>query len=219
MTRFLLVHGAWHGGWCFDALARALEERGHEVEAPDLPMDRPPADVNRYADLLAPHAEAAVVVGHSLGGVTIPFVAERAPVERLVFLAALLPEIGGRREDAPRPLLPTFTQHIARREDGRSWWPDFEVAREHLFRDCSEDVARWAWQRLRPQVPLEWGELETLAAPVATIVCRNDVAVSPEWSRWAARELLHVEPVEVDAGHFPMLTQPTELAGVLEALA
>ena len=39
MARFVLVHGAWHGGWCFRELVRELEARGHEVAAPDLPCD------------------------------------------------------------------------------------------------------------------------------------------------------------------------------------
>ena len=65
-----------------------LEQRGHQVVAPDLPCDDPAADLTTYADLvceaIAPYDDDVVVVGHSLGGLTIPLVAARRPVRHLV---------------------------------------------------------------------------------------------------------------------------------------
>jgi pimeloyl-ACP methyl ester carboxylesterase len=57
------------------------------------------------------------------------------------------------------------------------------------------------------------------AGPSAYVLTRRDVVVRPDWQARAARELLGVEPVELDAGHFPMITHPVELADVLERLA
>src|SRR5207245_8677013 len=83
MASFSLVHGAWHGGWCWDLLRAELEARGHAVDAPDLPCEDVAAGVEEYAAVVP---AADVVVGHSLGGYTIPH------VEALthVFLCALV---------------------------------------------------------------------------------------------------------------------------------
>jgi len=67
--RYVLVHGAWHGGWCWERVARELASRGHDVAAPDLPSDQPGLTQLDYAALIGPEPDA-VVVGHSLGGLT-----------------------------------------------------------------------------------------------------------------------------------------------------
>ena len=71
MARFLLVHGAWGGGWVWDDVASALAQRGHDVAAPDLPCEDIDLTQLDYAAALGPHADA-IVVGHSLAGQTIP---------------------------------------------------------------------------------------------------------------------------------------------------
>src|SRR5260370_14051399 len=73
---FALVHGAYHGAWCWDLLRRELERDGHSTSAVDLPCDDPDAGAERYADVVVraiPKRSAGVVlVGHSLAGLTIP---------------------------------------------------------------------------------------------------------------------------------------------------
>jgi pimeloyl-ACP methyl ester carboxylesterase len=97
-----LIHGAWHGRWCWEKLIPKLERNGHTVVARDLPglgSDRTPAaeiTLQAYVDAvcgqLAKEAEPAVVVGHRMGGVVISEVAERIPekVKALVYLTAYL---------------------------------------------------------------------------------------------------------------------------------
>lgn len=72
MTTFALVHGAWHGAWCWKRLAGELERRGHGVVAVDLPCDDPDATFAGYAavvvDALGDTGDDVVLVGHSLGG-------------------------------------------------------------------------------------------------------------------------------------------------------
>jgi predicted alpha/beta hydrolase len=91
MATFSLVHGSQHGGWAWDLLRGELEERGHTVAAPDLPCEDVNAAIVEYAAVVP---AADVVVGHSLGGLTIPLV----PARVLVFLCAVVP--GVRWEDA-----------------------------------------------------------------------------------------------------------------------
>ena len=98
MTTIALVHGAFHGAWCWDHLRPELEARGFAVVAPDLPCDDPSAGCVAYADVvvtaLAHVNDEVILVGHSLGGLTIPLVAAARPVRRMVFLCAFLPQPG-----------------------------------------------------------------------------------------------------------------------------
>ena len=81
MTTFVLVHGAWHGAWCWELVSEALQGKGHKVIAPDLPgmgADKTPLkDVSlaSWADhvcgLIRPLGEKVVLAGHSRGGVVI----------------------------------------------------------------------------------------------------------------------------------------------------
>src|SRR5215216_4846563 len=75
VTTFALVHGAWHGAWCWERLTPALEAGGHRVVAVDLPCEDATATFETYAEVVvqALDAEAeVVVVGHSLAGLTVP---------------------------------------------------------------------------------------------------------------------------------------------------
>lgn len=207
MARFVLVHGAWHGGWCFDRVAGELERRGHVVEAPDLPCDRVGLTVRDYAALIGPQPDA-VVLGHSLGGLTIPFVEARVRV----YVAALLP-LENVYDDA---LLDDFGGFL-RDEQDRSYWPDREAAAAKMYPDCSREVSDAAFERLRPQA-----RIAPVPCPVAAgdvfLVTRRDRAVDPAWQRRSAAE--HgLRAFELDAGHSPFLTQPVELAALLDSLA
>ena len=96
MTAFALVHGAWEGAWIWERLTPELEARGHRVVAMDLPCEDAAATFEAYADVVvgaleAEELEEVVVVGHSLAGLTIPIVAARRAVSRLIYLCALVP--------------------------------------------------------------------------------------------------------------------------------
>jgi len=102
---FVLVHGAWHGGWCWERVAGLLADKGHRVYAPtltglaernlmrgDIGLATHVADV---VDLIRSERLADVVlVGHSYGGFVISGVAEQASVAAIVFLDAFVPDNG-----------------------------------------------------------------------------------------------------------------------------
>jgi len=102
VATFVLIHGAWHGGWCWDEVAPLLRKAGHTVVAPDLPgmgKDKTPLEkVNLSAwtmfvtDIVAQSFESVVLVGHSRGGIVISEVAQLVPdrIQTLVYLAAFL---------------------------------------------------------------------------------------------------------------------------------
>ena len=91
MTTFVLVHGAWHGGWCWDRVAPLLRDAGHEVHAPTLTglserahllspqvgLDAHVEDVVRLIDTFA--LTGVALVGHSYAGQIVTAVADRRP--------------------------------------------------------------------------------------------------------------------------------------------
>ena len=99
MTTFALVHGAWHGAWCWDRLAPELAAAGSRVVAVDLPCEDLNAGSREYAEIVLgsladTSGDDVVLVAHSAGGLTVPLVAAARPVRALVFVAALLPQPG-----------------------------------------------------------------------------------------------------------------------------
>jgi pimeloyl-ACP methyl ester carboxylesterase len=90
VATFGLIHGAYHGTWQWGPLVAELERRGQRSVCVNLPIDDPDRGVPDYAASAAQAFEGIddlVVVGHSLAGRVIPFVAELLPVRGLVFLA------------------------------------------------------------------------------------------------------------------------------------
>jgi len=107
-STYVLVHGAWHGGWCWKKVAPALRAAGHEVYTPTLTglgerahLANPAIDLAMHiADVVnlleAEELDKVVLVGHSYGGMVVTGVADRAAsrLRRVVYLDAFLPENG-----------------------------------------------------------------------------------------------------------------------------
>jgi pimeloyl-ACP methyl ester carboxylesterase len=195
----------------------------------DLPIEDPDAGLTRYAevvtDALGDVDGDVVLVGHSFGGSTIPLVARRRPVARLVFLCALVPRPGASAADryAGDPVfVDGFRGSTATREDGASYWPDRDAAVRCFYHDCDAADATWAVSRLRAQSPapsLEPWPVDALPdVPRSSILCRGERCIDPDWSRSMSRDLLGVEPLELEGGHSPFLSRPAELADVLVRL-
>lgn len=231
MTTIALVHGAFHGAWCWDHLRPELEDRGFAVVAPDLPCDDPSAGCVAYAGTvvtaLADVHDEVIIVGHSLGGLTIPLVATLRPVRRMVFLCAFVPQPGRSftaqygEEEGMFPDSPPETWPVSNADGSMSWPP--ERAIPALYPDCPPEIARWAAERLRIQTPTPHAEpcpLETWPkVPSSYVLARQDGAVGAEWARRTARARLGVTADEIDSGHSPFLARPKELAALLADIA
>jgi hypothetical protein len=221
---FVLVHGAYHGAWCWDELRAELERGGHSSTAVDLPNEDPDAGAERYVDEII-HAiprtsDAVVMVGHSLAGLSLPIAASRTRTAMTIYLCALLP-VPGLSWDAQRADMDTGFRPSApavEHEDGSASWPE-EGAVEIFFHDCAPEVARAAAKRLRRQHWKITQELTPLrqwpAVRTAYILCTDDRIVSRAYARRAAHLQLGIDPVELPGGHSPFLSRPTELARTL----
>jgi pimeloyl-ACP methyl ester carboxylesterase len=221
---FALVHGAYHGAWCWDDLRRELQREGHETSAADLPCEDPDAGVERYADevmeSIPTSAHDVVLVGHSLAGLTIPVVATKIRALMTVYVCALVP-VPGLSFDAQHANTATgfqASEPAIGHPDGSASWPEAGAV-EVFYHDCVPHVAAEAASRLRRQywrptqevTPLrEWPKVRSVS-----ILCEGDRMLSPAYVRHAARDLLHVDAIEMFGGHSPFLSRPAELASVL----
>jgi pimeloyl-ACP methyl ester carboxylesterase len=226
-----LVHGSYHGAWCWDRLRPELEALGHDVVTMDLPISTPGLGAAEYAevvvDALAGVESPPVVVGHSMAGIVVPLVAAQRPVRRLIFLAGFLPQPGRtlNEQRSAEPIDGRVASATAEWTDlgGDVWMVGPNTATELFFHDASPEIAGWATQRLRPQSYAVMNEVTPLeswpAAESRTIVCTDDRAINPDWVRSASRERLGTDAVEIGGGHSPFMTRPAELARLLHGLS
>ena len=226
----VLVHGSYHGAWCWDRLTPELEKLGHRAVAVDLPITDPAAAADAYADVVVNALAGTrdpILVGHSMAGLVVPIAASRHPVRRLVLLAAMMPIPGvsmneQRANEPVDGLIPPTTAEWTDLGDD-VWMVGPATATELFFHDARPDVAAWATARLRPQcyrVMAEPSPLERWpSVPVTSIVCRDDRALNPEWSRTAARDRLGIGALEINGSHSPFMTRPAELAAILHEVA
>lgn len=230
MTTFALVHGGWHGAWCWEHVGPLLRQAGHDVVTMDLPCDVGSATLDDYADVVcsALHGttDDVILVGHSFAGCTIPLVATRRPVRHLVYLCAVVPLIGrslmDQVVDEPDMANPGYFAALSAPDDqNRQVWADHDLARRHLFADCDDATADAAIGRLRPQalhpmlMPFSLNDFPP--TPRTYIVCDADMMLNPSWSKRVARERLDADLVELPGSHSPFLSRPEALADVLLA--
>ncbi len=234
----VLVHGMSHGAWCWERLAPLLRRGGHRVLAVDLPghgrraHERASASVARYAgsvasDMALAGVHDAILLGHSMGGVVIPKVAELVParVGHLVFLAAVVLPHGSSMLDAHMALPGrSMVAGLARAGGGVVQYPaGLEWARWMGDLGPGDERVVQALGRMTPQ---PWRPLPervdmrgfyALRTPRTYIRCLRDQAVPPaKAAEYAAR--LGVTPIDLDTAHGPMLSNPEALAKILEAL-
>jgi pimeloyl-ACP methyl ester carboxylesterase len=232
MSTFALVHGAWHGAWCWERLSPELEALGHRVVTVDVPGQDGSASFDDYADVvcaeLSDHrGEDLIIVGHSMAGNTVPLVAAQRPVRRVVYLCALIPipgvSVAQQMTDDEEMLNPNYARGLSVNDaEGRRTWIDNEAAHFHLFGDCDDDTASAAFARLCPQatypyrLPCSLAELP--AVDSTYVLCTEDRIVKPGWSRNAARERLNADLLELPGSHSPFLSRPKVLAELLNGL-
>jgi pimeloyl-ACP methyl ester carboxylesterase len=232
MTTFTLVHGGWHGAWCWELVAPILEEAGHDVVAMDLPAGDGSATFDTYADVVCASIDGrdddVVLVGHSLNASVATLVAARRPVRHVVYLCGLTPALGKslREQFTTESGMTDFAWMTGLGEfdaQGAQAWVDRAVTKEMLLGDCDDATAERAIGRLRPQARHPLGVAFPLSqfpsVRSTSVICADDRLVGTGWSRRVARERLGADIVELPGGHSPFLSRPAALANVLLCIA
>jgi len=224
---FVLIHGGAHGAWCWEPMLRYL---GGPALALDLPgRGARPADLEKLTladfantvveDIEAAGVSRAILVGHSLAGLTLPPVLERIPerIAHAVVIACVVPREGQdvfdaiAISDAERPRRPELL--------------DAELARAMFCSDMDETQARFVLERLCPEAIGPMSEPARLAGlrrpvPRSYVKLLRDqtlsAALQDEFARNAGPGCaVH----ELDAGHDAMVSRPRELAAILNRIA
>ncbi|MEQ9171389.1 MAG: alpha/beta fold hydrolase [Rhodospirillales bacterium] len=231
---FVLVHGAYHGGWCWDRLMPLLRTRRAEVIAPDLPghgSDRTSSadlTLTLYADHVADVVRQAggpvTLVGHSMAGAVIAEVAERVPnlLTRLVYLTAYMPGPGesiidwARQDGETRARADKVTF-----EDAPCLAVDRATTRDAFYQDASEKDLDWVFPRLRPEPVAIFRQALALTpenfarVPRDVISCRRDFAITAGLQDAMRGALPARRTWNLDCGHSPFVVCPDALADIL----
>lgn len=233
MTHILLVHGAWHGAWCWHKLIPALEAEGFTPHAIDLPghglnvggTQTLAAYAEAVAAKLATLPGPAVLLGHSMGGQVISAAAELAHerISTLIYLCAFLNHSGesifaraaGDEVTLLGPLLSTDAE-------GRLIVAD-EGLKPAFYADCADEDLALARLLLVPQAVEPFAAEPVLTAERfgrvrrAYIVCENDKAIGAP----RQREMIAATPVAseitLNTSHSPFFSAPAELAAAIRA--
>ncbi|WP_305969460.1 MULTISPECIES: alpha/beta fold hydrolase [unclassified Mameliella] len=234
MARFLLIHGASHGAWCWRDVLPALEAHGHQVGAIDLPShgaDKTPVGevtLELYAETIIRHlTEPTILVGHSMAGFPITRAAELAPdnIARLVYLCAHTPWPGKTMSEmrflgSTQPLVAA----IRVSDDGLSHTFDPAMAPDLFYQDCPPETVDFALPRFTPQAQAPGQTVVELTAnsqdkPRSYILCRQDGAIPPDLQDKLAARFAPDEVYELDSGHSPFFSMPGRLADLLDRIA
>jgi pimeloyl-ACP methyl ester carboxylesterase len=236
MSTFLLIHGAWHGAWCWHKIVTRLEKQGHRVIAPDLPglgRDRTPVKRVSLASwrefvcgILDAQSEPVVLVGHSRGGIVISEAAEHRPdrIRMLVYVTAFLARDGQSLFDlAPHPesLVPP---NMVMSDDKSTSVVRDEAVRDAFYGECTEDEVALARLLLQPEptvplaTPVKLTEAKFGAVPRTYIECLRDKAIPIALQRQMQAALPCQSVRSLDTDHSPFFSRPDELAALLHSL-
>jgi pimeloyl-ACP methyl ester carboxylesterase len=234
---YLLIHGAWHGGWCWRKVVPLLESTGHRAIAPDLPghgEDKTPVatvTLKSYADriceIAGKQAEPVILVGHSMGGVAITQAAEYCPesIRALVYMCAFLPRNGDSlttwASQDPQSMVNPSTLDI--RADRTSLFKQ-ESSREAFYAQCADEDVSFAQSRLVAQsgaplgtpvetTPERWGRI-----PCDYIECARDRAITLKLQRAMQQASPCRQTYWIDTDHSPFFSAPQRLADILDQI-
>jgi pimeloyl-ACP methyl ester carboxylesterase len=237
-TAVVLVHGAWHGAWCWERVVDLLTSAGIRVVPVDLPghgADPGPlldlhGDAARVREILDALRGRAVLVGHSYGGAVITEAGAHPAVSHLVYVCALAldrgetcvsaattdPDVAGISHEGRPNLGDGLTV-----DDHGAVTLDPTVAKNCLYNDCDVETVAWALDRLGPHPMAALQQSPTCVAwhskPSTYVVCGEDMAIHPELQRILAKRC--TASVEWDSGHSPFLSRPEALADLLGELS
>ena len=221
----VLVHGAWHGPWCWDRVTPHLDAAGVPWVAPDLPScaaafaganEMEDNGVVRDALDALPGSEQAILLGHSRGGKVITEAGTHDRVGHLVYLAALL---GEANEDATSYASSELYKALDSHDDGTTT-VRAELGAGLFYNECNAEDFSWAAQRLRPQShkPFEsQSEPAWRTRPSTYVVCSRDNALPAAGQRKMAARA--TTTVEWGTDHSPFVNRPELVAALLIGLS
>lgn len=234
--QFILIHGAWHGGWCWEKVAAKLETAGHGVQAPTMPGHHPEDDrkkicledyIHRIVSTVENTAGPVVLVGHSSAGFLIQCAAARVPekIDHLIFNNAfILPQASCQFDLVPPDVAQGMMGAAAASPDNCVPVME-EFVRHALMPDAPEAVQDELIACLVPQplalftTPVELSGFERGTFPKTFLFCNQDQSLPEGAYLGMAKTLGNIQIIELDLGHEGLFTHPEQVAaGLLQAI-
>lgn len=228
---YVLLHGAWHGGWCWRDVAQILQNEGHQVYTPtqtglgershllsdEINLETFVTDlvnVLEWEDLTD-----VILVGHSFGGIGISGAADRVPhrIKHLVYLDALLLE----DRDSPFSQIPADVADARRKlAQEFSGGVSMPVPSAEAFGVYDAKQVQWLKEKCTPHPISTYEDALTLNNPLGNGLPATYIAVTPHYGpTQASRELVQKKKdwdyIEIEAGHDAMVTSPQAVADIL----
>jgi len=243
--RFVLVHGGFHGAWCWQRLVPEIERLGHAAVAIDLPgagerLTEPASHASWRAALRDVVEDGDVLVGHSNGGFAISLAADEVPdrIARLVYLSAAVPIEGESANAATDDNVATEwpatvglpLDELLEVVDVPAQGPCVRLttpraANALFYHDCSPEDQAWAWARLTPMplapsqevfhLPTFWGS----AIPRDFLLTTDDRSHSVAQDNAFMRRLGLSTALSIVSSHSPFVSMPAETAQLLDRCA
>jgi pimeloyl-ACP methyl ester carboxylesterase len=252
MATFVLIHGSWHWGGCYLKVANSLAAKGHVVSCPDLLTlgfdPTPPGTVPDLPAYLGPAKklveaakEKVIVLGHSMGGVSVSYLGETMPdkIKRLVYLCAFLCPPSKTANDylfsedfLKDPMVAEFNENMKIVPKGvQMTTSNLEFMKTAFYNDCSDHDVSVAVKNVSPIGPLVanvWAHETTKERfgrlPITYIECLQDKAIPIKVQKNMQNDVraafgIDIDTKVMDASHSPFLSQPEKLADILDGLA
>jgi pimeloyl-ACP methyl ester carboxylesterase len=233
MASYVLIHGAWHGAWCWEKVQAFLLAQGHQVIAPDMPghgSNQKPHHAVKfrdYIDCIISSVEACkqrpILVGHSFAGMFLSYVAANYPgkIEKFIYLSAYVPVSGESFFRISERLCETPLSEgiIVDKENSRLILNGDQVA--HILYHCSNTEEQTAAiSKLSPEpltpfaTPVNLPNFDYNAINAEYIFCKEDRALKFQDQQWMA-ERLQCKTSTLPSDHTPFISMPHELAQLL----
>jgi len=233
---FILIHGAWHGGWCWDGVIEKLEKAGHTAEAPTMPGHRRDDDrsnirfidyVDKIVSVLEQTDAPVVLVGHSSAGFLLQAAAPKAAdkIAHLIFLNAFILPNGKSQFDLVPPEVSKGMTAAAKASPDNCVPVDEDFVRNMLMAGEPVEKQDALVSRLVPQpiaiftTPVDTKDFEKLTIPKSVVFCKADASLPPGAYLNMAQGLGEYNLIEVEGGHESFFTSPGVVAeGLQQAL-
>jgi len=233
---FILIHGAWHGGWCWDGVVDELEKEGHTAEALTMPGHHPDDDrsniqfsdyVDKILSELKQQTVPVVLVGHSSAGFLLQAAAPKIPekIAQLIFLNAFILPNGKSQFDLVPPEAAEGMMAAAKASPDNCVPVIEDFVRDMLMATEPVELQDALINRLVPQpialftTPVDTQDFQGLSIPKSVVFCKDDASLPPGAFIGMAQGLGEYSLVEVEGSHEALFTNPGVVAkGILQAV-
>jgi len=214
MKSIMLIHGAWHGSWCWDFVEKGLINEGVETHSINLPFTGVEDDIASVSNAIDEIDNQVILLGHSYGGIVISGAAEaKRNVDQLIYLSAILLKAGESMQLSGSKIQIDVDENLISSVKK-------SAAIQAFYADVDPNLAEASIELLRP-FPIVAGSKgigEAWREKHSTyIICREDEAIPPELQYDMAKKADKI--IEWECGHSPFLSKPNLVIDFLLDLA